>query len=282
MSRSVKNHIFSAVTKLALCLCAAVLGFLLLSIMWQGGRAISLDFILSPARDFGTSGGIVFQILGSLLLVVTAALIVLPIAVGTAIYRECYMRLAQNKARLDTVLYALNAIPSISYGIFGLIFFVNILGTGLSWFVGSLILAMMMLPTLTLASHAAMQALPKSYRENAQALGLSQGEIIRHVILPQSSGGIVTGLMISLARAIGETAPIMFIATAFSGVSLPQSLLEPVASLPTHILALAQQSTDPQALQNAWGASLVLVSFVAAFSALAFYIRQKFSHLGQR
>ncbi len=282
MSRSVKNHIFSAVTKLALCLCAAVLGFLLLSIMWQGGRAISLDFILSPARDFGTSGGIVFQILGSLLLVVTAALIVLPIAVGTAIYRECYMQLAQNKARLDTVLYALNAIPSISYGIFGLIFFVNILGTGLSWFVGSLILAMMMLPTLTLASHAAMQALPKSYRENAQALGLSQGEIIRHVILPQSSGGIVTGLMISLARAIGETAPIMFIATAFSGVSLPQSLLEPVASLPTHILALAQQSTDPQALQNAWGASLVLVSFVAAFSALAFYIRQKFSHLGQR
>ena len=282
MSRSVKNHIFSAVTKLALCLCAAVLGFLLLSIMWQGGRAISLDFILSPARDFGTSGGIVFQILGSLLLVVTAALIVLPIAVGTAIYRECYMRLAQNKARLDTVLYALNAIPSISYGIFGLIFFVNILGTGLSWFVGSLILAMMMLPTLTLASHAAMQALPKSFRENAQALGLSQGEIIRHVILPQSSGGIVTGLMISLARAIGETAPIMFIATAFSGVSLPQSLLEPVASLPTHILALAQQSTDPQALQNAWGASLVLVSFVAAFSALAFYIRQKFSHLGQR
>ena len=74
----------------------------------------------------------------------------------------------------------------------------------------------------------------------------------------------------------------MFIATAFSGVTVPHSLVEPVASLPTHILALAQQSTDPQALQNAWGASLVLVSFVAAFSVLAFFTRQKFSHLGQR
>jgi phosphate transport system permease protein len=282
MSRTVKNALFWGASKLALILCAAVLGFLLLSILWQGGRAISFDFVLSPALDFGTSGGIVFQILGSLLLVVTAAIMVLPIAVGTAIYRHCYMPRARDKTRLDTVLYALNAIPSISYGIFGLIFFVNILGTGLSWFVGSLILAMMMLPTLTLASHATMGSLPKSYQENAAALGMSQGEIIRHVILPQSSGGIVTGLMISLARAIGETAPIMFIATAFSGVTLPQSLVEPVASLPTHILALAQQSTNPQALQNAWGASLVLVSFVAAFSALAFFTRQKFSHLGHR
>jgi len=138
------------------------------------------------------------------------------------------------------VLYALNAIPSVTYGIFGLIFFVNILGTGLSWFVGSLILAIMMLPTVTIASHAAMQALPSGYSENASALGLSKGEIVRQVTLPQSA----------------------------------RSLFEPVATLPTHILALAQQSTDPEALQNAWGASLTLVSFVALFSALAFMARR--------
>ena len=180
---------------------------------------------------------------------------------------------------LDTILYALNAIPSVTYGIFGLIFFVNILGTGLSWFVGSLILAMMMLPTVTLASHAAMNALPKGYAQNAAALGLSRGEVVRLVILPQSAHGIVTGLLIALARAIGETAPIMFIATAFSGVGLPRSLLEPVATLPTHILALAQQSTDAQALQNAWGASLTLVSFVIIFSALAFFARRHLTRL---
>ena len=180
-----------------------------------------------------------FQILGSLLIVIVAALLVLPIAVGTAIYRHAYMKSTAAKDVLDMVLYALNAIPSVTYGIFGLIVFVNILDTGLSWFVGSLILAIMMLPTVTLASHAAMQSLSPNYSENAAALGFTRGETVLRVTLPQSSHGIVTGLLIALARAIGETAPIMFIATAFSGVGLPRSLFEPVATLPTHILALS-------------------------------------------
>ena len=282
MSRRLRNIFFWNAARLAFASCIAVLAFLLLSILWQGFQALTPEFLFSPARDFGTSGGIIFQILGSLLLVITAALLVLPICVGTAIYRHSYMSHPRAKEALDLVLYALNAIPSISFGLFGLIFFVNILGTGLSWFVGSLILAMMMLPTVTLASLAVMQSLPSRYRENAAALGLSKGQIVRRVTLPQSASGIVTGLMIALARAIGETAPIMFIATAFSGVTMPSSLYEPVASLPTHILALAQQSTNPQALTNAWGASLTLVAFVAMFSAAAFFTRRKFHILSQR
>jgi len=279
MNRAVLNMIWRGLFSLALLLCASVLFSLLFAIFWQGAKAISPEFLLTPARNFGTSGGIIFQILGSLLIVITAAALVLPLAIGTAVYRQSYIQGARAKDMLDTILYALNAIPSVTYGIFGLIFFVNILGTGLSWFVGSLILAMMMLPTVTLASHAAMNALPKGYAQNAAALGLSRGEVVRRVILPQSAHGIVTGLLIALARAIGETAPIMFIATAFSGVGLPRSLLEPVATLPTHILALAQQSTDAQALQNAWGASLTLVSFVIIFSALAFFARRHLTRL---
>ena len=276
------NHIFVGVSRAALLLCAAALIGLLSAIIWQGAKAISPEFFFASSRDFGKSGGISFQILGSLLIVITAAAMVLPLATGTAVYRHSYLKNARAKEALDMVLYALNAIPSVTYGIFGLIFFVNILGTGLSWFVGSLILAIMMLPTVTIASHAAMQALPSGYSENASALGLSKGEIVRQVTLPQSAHGIVTGLLIGLARAIGETAPIMFIATAFSGVGLPRSLFEPVATLPTHILALAQQSTDPEALQNAWGASLTLVSFVALFSALAFMARRRLNHLSER
>jgi len=279
MNRAVLNMIWRGLFSLALLLCASVLFSLLFAIFWQGAKAISPEFLLTPARNFGTSGGIIFQILGSLLIVITAAALVLPLAIGTAVYRQSYIQGARAKDMLDTILYALNAIPSVTYGIFGLIFFVNILGTGLSWFVGSLILAMMMLPTVTLASHAAMNALPKGYAQNAAALGLSRGVVVRRVILPQSAHGIVTGLLIALARAIGETAPIMFIATAFSGVGLPRSLLEPVATLPTHILALAQQSTDAQALQNAWGASLTLVSFVIIFSALAFFARRHLTRL---
>lgn len=282
MSRRILNHLFLSTSRAALLLCAAVLICLLFAIFWQGAKAISPEFLLSPARNFGTSGGIVYQILGSLLLVITAAALVLPLAIGTAVYRHSYMKSARTKETLDMALYSLNAIPSVTYGIFGLIFFVNILGTGLSWFVGSIILAIMMLPTVTLASHAAMQSLPNSYAQNAAALGLARGEVVRRVILPQSAHGIVTGLLIGLARAIGETAPIMFIATAFSGAGIPRSLLEPVAALPTHILALAQQSTDPKALQNAWGASLTLVLFVTLFSALAYFARRHFNRLSQR
>ena len=282
MTRSAADTLFFALTRAALLLCGGVLFFLLIAILWQGGRAISPAFLLSPAQDFGKSGGIVFQILGSLLLIITAAVLVLPLAIGTAVYRHSYQRSPRAREALDMILYALNAIPSVTYGIFGLIFFVNILGTGLSWFVGSIILAIMMLPTVTLASYSAMQSLHPRYVENALALGLSQGEVMRRVILPQSASGIVTGLLIALARAIGETAPIMFIATAFSGVGLPRSLVEPVATLPTHILALAQQSTDPQALQNAWGASLTLVSLAAMLSALAFFARRRLTQLSQR
>ena len=282
MNRRIVNTLFSSVSNLGLWLCTACLLFLLGAIVWQGANAVSLEFLLSPARDFGKSGGILFQILGSLLLVIVAALLVLPVAVGTAIFRQSYIKSRAAKDALDMVLYALNAIPSVTYGIFGLIFFVNILGTGLSWFVGSIILAVMMLPTVTLASHSAMQSLSLHYAENAAALGFTRGETVLRVILPQSSHGIVTGLLIALARAIGETAPIMFIATAFSGVGLPRSLFEPVATLPTHILALAQQSTDPQALANAWGASLMLVIFVTLLSSLAFFARNKLNKLSQR
>jgi phosphate transport system permease protein len=113
------------------------------------------------------------------------------------------------------------------------------------------------------------------------ALGLSKWETITKVLLPQSFSGAVTGLLLGLARAIGETAPIMFIATAFSGVDLPSGIKEPVATLPTHILALAQQATNPQALQNAWGASFTLIMLVMFFSLSALYIRKRQLKLSQ-
>lgn len=271
---------FALTARFSLLLCACVLLFLLGSIAVKGIGAISLEFLFTPAREFGKSGGIFYQLFGSLLIVLVAALLVLPIAFGTALFRNAYNTNLTIAKIMDQSLYALNAIPSVTYGIFGLIFFVNFLGTGISWFVGSIILAIMMLPTVTLSTHQAMLAIPKIYHENAAALGLAKKEIIRRVTLPQSFHGVVTGLLISLARAIGETAPIMFIATAFSGVKVPGSLVEPVSTLPTHILELAQQSTDPQALQNAWGASLTLVMLAALFSGLALFLRRRLTHEG--
>ena len=281
LSRRLGDRFFAA-TRAALGICFAILAFLLGAIVFKGAQAMSLGFLLTPARDFGASGGILYQIVGSVLLVTVAAMLVLPFAIGTALYRCEYETLPRRKRVIDLALYSLNAIPSVTYGVFGLILFVNIFGTGISWFVGSIILAMMMLPTGTITTYQYMAAIPNSYRENAAALGLTRAQQVRSVILPQSLHGIVTGLLIGLARAIGETAPIMFIATAFSGVTVPHSLLEPVASLPTHILALAQQATNPDALRNAWGASLTLVLLVMIFSALAYYARFKLTTLSHK
>lgn len=280
--RHTKERCFALVLRASLLICAGTLIFLLGSIFVKGIGAISLQFLFMPAMEFGKSGGVFYQILGSMLMVLVAAALVVPLAIGTSLFQYAFNTRTSIGYLLEQSLYALNAIPSITYGIFGLIFFVNFLNTGISWFVGSMILAIMMLPTTTLSTYQAMVAIPKIYHENAAALGLSESQIIWRVTLPQSFHGIVTGSLIGLARAIGETAPIMFIATAFSGVSVPKSFVEPVSTLPTHILELAQQSTDPQALQNAWGASLILVLLVSGFSLLALFARSRLTGRGQK
>ena len=282
LSRYQKNILFAAVTRLSLLVCIGILAFLLITITIQGIRAFSLSFFLTPARDFGASGGILYQISGSLLLVIVAGILVTPFAVGTAIYRSECVQSERVKRALDQAIFCLNSIPSVTYGLFGLILFVNIFNTGISWFVGSIILAIMMLPTVTITTYQAMNSIPDFYRENGFALGLNRMQVIRRIVLPQSFHGVTTGLLIGLARAVGETAPIMFIATAFSGVTVPNSLNEPVSTLPTHILALAQQATNPDALRNAWGSSLTLIILVMIFSSLAYVARLKFKTLSQR
>lgn len=262
MNRRLWNALFIFGMRLAVAICSAGLISLIGVIAWYGLGALSLDFLLTGARNFGADGGVLYQIIGSVLLIFGAGVICFPLALGTAIFKSEYLANAKMQRVCAVLVYGLNGVPSIVFGIFGLIFFVNILDTGISWFVGSVILAMMILPTVVLASFQAMNSIPMIYRESAYALGLNQWQVIVRVLVPQSIGGTVTGLFLGLARAVGETAPIMFVATAFSGVRAPGSLLEPVTALPTHILALAQQATDAQALQNGWGASLVLICLV--------------------
>ena len=248
MNRQLLNRFFSVLCGSALIFCGAVLCFFLWEIIRQGMQAMSIDFIITPAQNFGAEGGIVFQIIGSLLLIIFAGLMSLPVALGVAIYKSEYLNHSRLQQISDLILYALNSVPSVIFGIFGLIFFVNILHTGLSWFVGAVILAIMILPTIVLSSYQSLSSIPDSYRETARALGFNSWQVVTHVVLPQGIGGAITGLLIGLARAVGETAPIMFIATAFSGVTFPHSFNSPVSALPTHILALAKQATQPQAL----------------------------------
>lgn len=282
MTRKIQNRLFYAIAGIAIILCSLILFFLFGIIIWNGFPALSLEFLTDSSSNFGASGGIVYQIFGSILLIIFASLICLPIALGTAIYKSEYLQNKKLHRIINTLIYSLNGIPSVIFGVFGLIFFVNLLNMGISWFVGSIILAMMILPTVTLSTYQSINSIPTVYRESSSALGLTKWQVIVNVLLPQGFSGAITGLLIGIARAIGETAPIMFIATAFSGVQLPISFLEPVSTLPTHILALAQQATNPEALQNAWGASLVLVILVIIFSISALFIRLRHQSISTR
>lgn len=273
MNRAFKNKLFSQIAWISVSLCFIVLLFLFGVIFWNGVPAISFDFITTKASNFGSEGGVLYQILGSILIVLVAACLSLPVSIGAAIFKSEYLKSSGGQHFSDILIFGLNGIPSVVFGIFGLILFVNILGFGISWFVGSIILAIMMLPTITLSTFQALNSIPTIYRESSLALGLNKWKTITKVLLPRGVFGAMTGLLIGLARAIGETAPIMFIATAFSGVEFPTGIREPVSTLPTHILALAQQATDPAALQNAWGSSFILISLVMLFSISAFFIR---------
>ncbi len=282
MNRSLLNKLFVFTTVTAAGICCAVLLFMMAVITAKGLRALDFEFLFTASRDFGAAGGIFYQIVGSLLLVVFAALICFPLALGTAIFKSEYLKNGHMQRLCAVLVYGLNGVPSVIFGVFGLIFFVNVLGTRISWFVGSIILAIMILPTVVLAAFHSINSIPQSYRESASALGLGKWQVIVKVLLPQGIAGSITGLFLGLARAVGETAPIMFIATAFSGVGIPGSFFEPVTALPTHILALTHQAINQQALQNAWGASLVLISLVTIFSTLGLWSRMKLKTMSLR
>ena len=272
-----------AVEKVVLAFIGAVTFFIvvllvfILGIMFvKGLPAFHAGFLFEESRDFGHSGGIFYQAVGTLILMATAVLWSLPVALGSVLFQTEYLsRSGKFKTFLTQLTYILNATPTILFGLVGYLFFVVYLDKGVSWLTGSLILAVMILPTLQVSFREAVEALPEKYREAGMALGFSRPSQIRRIILPQCFYGMVTGVLLGLARAAGETAAIMFTATTFSGIQLPQSFSDPVPTLQTHILVLAQEAANPESIAQAWGAGLVLLGlvFILTLTAWAFRTR---------
>jgi phosphate transport system permease protein len=260
--------------------CALVAVGLLLGLVgviaWRGWPALSWSFFTEQIRLVGAAGGIFWNLIGTTVLLVTAFLACAPVATALALLERVWVKNERARRALRMALYTMNGLPSILFGIFGFIVLVQWCGWGKSWLAGGLVLAMSMLPTVTVALIERLAAVPRKYVEAAAGLGLNEEQIVRAVLLPQALGGLVTGSLLGLARAAGETAPIMFTATIFAGATFPHGIKDsPVLSLPYHIFILAQDSFDPAVGGKLWGAALVLLGLVFLLSLIALPSRIK-------
>jgi phosphate transport system permease protein len=225
----------------------------------KGSKALDPGFWWAGAEG-ASGGGIREQLAGTALLVVVAGLIAAPVGLGLGLVMSEYAPPAASRW-MRTLTLTLGGVPSILLGLWGYWLLSTRMGWGKSWLAGSIVLAVVAIPPVVIAVGAAAAALPPGRREAALAVGLRRNQLVRSVVLPQAVPGLVTGLLLGLARAAGETAPLLFTATVFNGAPvLPSGVREsPVASLPTHIFVLAQDAADPEALRAAWGAALALI-----------------------
>lgn len=244
-------------------------------IVVRGAGAISWEFLTAMPRDGMKAGGILPAIIGTLLLTLGTALVSIPIGVGGAIYLSEYARDTWMTRFIRLALVNLAGIPSVVYGLFGLGLFVLFLQLGTSIVAGSLTLAIMTLPVIISTSEEALRAVPMEFRTVSASLGGTRWQGIRHVVLPQATSGIITGILLSLLRAGGETAPILFTVAAFYLPRLPRSPLDPVMALPYHLYVVSTQVPGmPPKIQ--YGTALVLLALVLSMNVTASLIRSYF------
>jgi phosphate transport system permease protein len=235
---------------------------------------LSWEFLSKEVEQAGAGGGILYHLLGTLILIGTALGVSAPLAFGIVLVHQVYLKSRRARQGLTLWLYTLNGVPSILFGLFGFIVFVKGFGWGKSWLAGGIVLGWMMLPTVAVAWIERMAVVPVKHLEAAAGLGLSQTQRIWSILMPQSIGGWVTGSLLGLARAAGETAPIMFTAVVFAGATLPDGIRQnPVLALPYHIFVLAQDTFDPVTRPKLWGTALILIGLVFLFSLIALPVR---------
>lgn len=250
-------------------------GGVLALIISKGWSALTWEFLTAMPRMGMRAGGIFPAIVGTFYLVAGTILIALPIGVCAAIYLTEYSRASWLRRTVEIAIVNLAGVPSVVYGLFGLGLFVIFLGLGSSILAGSLTLAIMVLPVIITASREALIAVPRSFREVSLSLGATRWQAVRHVVLPHAIPGILTGTILAIGRAAGETAPILFTVAAFYLPRLPRSIFDQAMALPYHLYVLATQvpKVNPK-LQ--YGTAVVLVGFVFAMNLIAVVIRSRF------
>jgi len=251
-----------------------ILGF----IVYNGIGVISWEFIFSAPANGMTSGGIFPAIVGTLCLVVGSMIFAFPLGIMSAIYTNEYAGNGWVVRFIRIMTNNLASIPSIVFGLFGMALFVNTLGFGDSILAGSLTLGLLVLPIVIRTTEEALKSVPNSYRTGSLALGATKLQTIRKVVLPSAFPNITTGLILSIGRVSGETAPILFTVAAYFLPKLPSGIFDQVMALPYHLYVIVTSGTDVEASRPmAYGTALVLIFIVLLMNILAMFIRRFFN-----
>lgn len=252
------------------------IAYVLIDILIHGLPAISWNFLTGFPEKSGAEGGILPAILGTLYLVIGTILVALPLGMFSAVYLSEYAKQSKFTQSIRMAIVTLAGIPSIVFGLFGLGLFVITLNFGSSILAGSLTLACMVLPTIIVASEEALKSVPKYMREGSLALGATKWETIYKNVLPFALPGMLTGAILGIGRAAGETAPILLTAAAFFLPELPTSVFDQVMALPYHLYILATQHPEAQKiLPMQYGTALVLLVLVIGLNLSAVILRIK-------
>ena len=275
-SSFVETLAFNIIRIFSLFVLVVLIGMLAF-ILYNGISAINWEFLTASPRDEMTKGGIFPAIMGTFYLMIGSSIVSIPIGIATAIYLTEYAKSPKVVKIIRLGINNLAGVPSVVFGLFGLSLFVIYLDFGTSILAGSLTLGFLNLPVIIRTTEESMQTVPTSYRQASLAIGATKWQTIYKIVLPNSLPGIMTGIMLSLGRAAGETAPIMFTAAAFYAPDLPTSVYDEVMALPYHIYVLATAGTHIEETRHLqYGAAVILIGLVLLLNLIGLIIRYRF------
>ncbi len=272
VSRQFSQRTAFGLLTLATAIAVVPVLFIILYIIINGADAISWEFLTQPPSQAGKAGGIFPAIIGTFYLMLGTIIFALPVGVLAGIYLTEYARNNWLTRLINMAILNLAGVPSIVYGLFGLGIFVLALHLGMSLLSASLTLACQALALTITTSREAILAVPREYKEGSLAVGATKWQTIRHVVLPQALPGIITGAVLAMSRAAGETAPILVVGAAFLLPGLPQSPSDQFMALPYHLYTTAAH-VPGMPRSTIWGTALVLLAVVLSFNLLATIIR---------
>lgn len=273
-----KKHLKEFLGFMSLRICFGIVTIILIIILYdittKGAGKISWEFLTAMPRKGMTEGGILPAIVGTFMVTVITAILAVPLGMGCAIYLNEYARDNKITRLIRMSIRNLSGVPSIVYGLFGVVLFVQLMHLGTCILAAGLTLGLMTLPWTITASEEALKNVPNSYREGALALGASKWQAIRTNVLPYAIPGMLTGTILGLARAAGETAPILFTGAAFYLPFLPKSLFTQFMALPYHLYIMStQHHAITKVRPIAYGTALVLIVLVFAMNLSAIILR---------